>query len=166
MFFFFLFPNRQGHIPKSFFKMQNTAGNGNCRAFHFAMTYACVKQVKDVDGSQQGVYAPIASLPHRMVLVYDPRKIIYLAMLHPSCFLLNPNALVCKHHLFPISQQDKYLSVFFFFLFPNSIFFCQYSSFSYIPKGLLICQFSYFSYFPIGKLLSKVFFCRFVFLRN
>ena len=62
----------------------------NCIAFHYAMTSPCTKQVKDVAGSQQGLYATIASLPHRIVLVYDPKKIIYLAMLHPSGFFAEP----------------------------------------------------------------------------
>jgi hypothetical protein len=78
--------------------MQNTAGNGNCREFNYTMNTKCIKQGKDIAGSQQGNYATIASLPHRIVYVYDPKKMIYLAMLHPSGFLLNPNALVGKQN--------------------------------------------------------------------
>jgi len=56
------------------------------------------------------------SLLHRIVYVYDPKKIIYLAMLHPSGFFAKPKPWYVKSFFFPLKISSCF---YFIMLFLN-----------------------------------------------
>ncbi|EFX75083.1 hypothetical protein DAPPUDRAFT_108258 [Daphnia pulex] len=60
----------RGEIPKSYFKMASTAGNGTGLTHHYAMAWSCKKQTLDVTGSTQDVASYGVDLSQVIFLYY------------------------------------------------------------------------------------------------